>query len=45
MDLEDAGTRAKFLVRDRDSKFTAVFDALLTETGLRSSPPASRYLE
>ncbi|MFI6063414.1 integrase core domain-containing protein [Streptomyces sp. NPDC051286] len=35
MDLEDAGTRASFLIRDRDSKFTAAFDTLLAETGLK----------
>ncbi|MFE2071093.1 integrase core domain-containing protein, partial [Streptomyces sp. NPDC059467] len=35
MDLEDAGSRAKFLIRDRDSKFTAAFDALLSDAGLK----------
>jgi hypothetical protein len=28
MDLEDAGAKAKFLIRDRDAKYTAAFDAL-----------------
>ncbi|QIY69672.1 integrase core domain-containing protein [Streptomyces sp. RLB1-33] len=28
MDLEDARARAKFMIRDRDSKFTAAFDAV-----------------
>lgn len=32
--LEDAGNRARFLIRDRDSKFTAAFDDLLTDAGL-----------
>ncbi|EXU66167.1 integrase [Streptomyces sp. PRh5] len=35
MDLEDAGSRAQFLTRDRDSKFTAAFDALMTDAGLK----------
>jgi transposase InsO family protein len=34
MDIEDAGNRARFLIRDRDSKFTPAFDALLTDAGL-----------
>lgn len=35
MDLQDAGSRAKFLIRERDSKFTAAFDALVTDAGLK----------
>ncbi|GAA3482280.1 integrase core domain-containing protein [Streptomyces yanii] len=35
MDLEGAGTRARFLIRDRDSKFIAAFDALLADAGLK----------
>jgi putative transposase len=35
MDLQDAGSGAKLLVRDRDAKFTAAFDAMLTDAGVR----------
>jgi hypothetical protein len=34
MDLQDAGTRARFLIRHHDSKFTAAFDNLLADDGL-----------
>jgi len=35
MDLEDAGSRARFLIRDCDGKFPAVFDTVLREAGVR----------
>ncbi|WP_394378378.1 integrase core domain-containing protein [Saccharopolyspora spinosa] len=35
MDLEDADCRARFLIRDRDGKFPALFDTVLTETGIK----------
>ncbi|MFE2441944.1 integrase core domain-containing protein, partial [Streptomyces sp. NPDC059426] len=35
MDLKNAGSKAKFLIRDRDSKITAAFDALMTDAGLK----------
>jgi transposase InsO family protein len=34
MDLEDAGTRARFLIRDSDGKFPALFDQILTDAGI-----------
>jgi putative transposase len=34
MDLEDAGCRARFLIRDRDGKFLAVFDAIPAHAGI-----------
>jgi putative transposase len=34
MDLEDAGCRARYMIRDRDSKFPNLFDAILAEAGI-----------
>ena len=34
MDLQDAGCRARFLIRDRDGKYPAVFDAVLKDAGI-----------
>ncbi|NIY69259.1 integrase [Streptomyces malaysiensis] len=34
-DLKDASSKAKFLIPDRDSKFTATFDALMTDAGVK----------
>ncbi|GAA0985532.1 integrase core domain-containing protein [Acrocarpospora macrocephala] len=35
MDLEDSGSMAGFLIHDRDTKFTAAFDAVLADAGLQ----------
>lgn len=35
MDLEDADCRARFLIRDRDGKFPALFDTILNDAGIQ----------
>ncbi|MEW2380269.1 transcriptional regulator [Micromonospora sp. NPDC047812] len=42
MDLHDAGCQARFLIRDRDGKYPALFDTILADKGSGSSSPASR---
>jgi hypothetical protein len=34
MDLEDAGCRVNYLIRDRDGKYPALFDTILTDAGI-----------
>ncbi|MEH1058060.1 integrase core domain-containing protein [Micromonospora sp. CPCC 206171] len=34
MGLQDAGVRARYLIRDRDGKFPDLFDAILSDTGI-----------
>jgi transposase InsO family protein len=34
MDLQDSGCRARFLIRDRDGKYLALFDAILADLGI-----------
>jgi hypothetical protein len=33
--LQDADCRARFLIRDRDGKYPALFDTILADTGIR----------
>jgi transposase InsO family protein len=35
MDLEEAGSRAQWLIRDRDGKFPQLFDAVLADAGIQ----------
>jgi transposase InsO family protein len=35
MDLEDAGCRARWLIRDRDGKFPELFDTVLADAGIK----------
>ncbi|MFJ9847672.1 integrase core domain-containing protein [Kitasatospora sp. NPDC101155] len=35
MDLEDAGCRARYMIRDRDGKFPELFDAVLADAGIQ----------
>ncbi|MFI9552775.1 integrase core domain-containing protein [Nonomuraea endophytica] len=36
MDMNDAGCRARYLLRDRDGKFPALMDEVLAEAGINS---------
>ena len=50
-DLEEAGRRFQFLIRDRDTKFTVGFDAVFASIGVETirtpvrSPKANAYAE
>lgn len=43
LELDDVGHRVKFLIRDRDTKFTLAFDDVFAGAGIRvlRSPPAA----
>jgi hypothetical protein len=41
-DLEDAGCRARYLIRDRDGKFPALFDTMRTDRGINAVPTGVR---
>jgi hypothetical protein len=45
MDLHEASTTLKYLIRDRDSTYTAAFDAVCPTAESRSSKQQSRYHE
>jgi transposase InsO family protein len=42
MDIEDAGFRARYLIRDRDGKFPALFDVVLADLGINVVPSGVR---
>ncbi|WP_211348034.1 hypothetical protein [Saccharothrix texasensis] len=35
MDLEDAGSSMRYLIRDRDGMYPALFDAVLADAGIQ----------
>jgi hypothetical protein len=45
MDLEDAGCRARFVIRDRDGKFPDLFEAVLVDAGIQTVLTGARPLK
>lgn len=51
MDLHDAGRSFRFLIRDRDTKYSAAFDAVLADAGIKivkaphQTPAANSFAE
>lgn len=43
VDLEDTGSSRRFLIRDRDGKYPALFDTVLADAASRSPSAASEY--
>jgi hypothetical protein len=43
MDLGGRAARFTFLIRDRDSKFTTVFDEVFADNGVRISAATHKY--
>jgi hypothetical protein len=39
MDLQDADASIRYLIRDRDGKFCALFDQVLADAAFRSCSP------
>jgi putative transposase len=35
MDLQDAGSNVRYLIRDRDGKYRALFDMILADAGIK----------
>jgi putative transposase len=42
MDLHDAGSRARFLIRDRGGKYPALFDTILADADIKVVPSGVR---
>jgi putative transposase len=45
MDLQDAGCPARFLIRDRDGRYPALFDTVLADAGIAVVPRMNAVIE